>query len=201
MSITTYTELKTAVADWLNRDDLTDARITDFIQIAENRIFHELRIPPMETTAVLTVNATGKVALPANYLEARDVIYNDRQLERVSLAQILSQTQAQGTPLWFARDTVALRFWPNLLEDDTVTLVYYGEPTKLSATNATNDVFDMAPELYLYGALIAAGTYVGAPPERMSLWSESFNDAMQRLLGHARQAEASGSTLTTQSGY
>lgn len=201
MSITTYTELKAAIADWLNRDDLSDTAVSDFVQIAENRIFHELRIPAMETSTTLTVNATGKVALPANYLEAKDALYDDSPLERVSLSELLSQTQSQGPAIWFARDTVSLRFWPTLVETDTVTLVYYGEPEKLSATNPSNDVFEMAPELYLYGALIAAGAYLGSPIEKMQVWSESFNDTMQRLMGSARQADASGSTLTIQSGY
>ena len=68
MSITNYTELKTAVADWLNRDDLTDARITDFIQMAENRIFHVLRVPPMEKYANLTTDTEGKVTVPGDFL-------------------------------------------------------------------------------------------------------------------------------------
>jgi hypothetical protein len=41
MSITTYAELKTAVANWLARADLTD-RIPEFILMAEDRIAREL---------------------------------------------------------------------------------------------------------------------------------------------------------------
>ena len=38
MSITDYGELKSAVSDWINRDDLT-TRVPDFIRLAEAEIF------------------------------------------------------------------------------------------------------------------------------------------------------------------
>ena len=41
MSITNYTELKTAVANFLARSDLTD-RIPEFISLAEGRLSREL---------------------------------------------------------------------------------------------------------------------------------------------------------------
>jgi hypothetical protein len=59
----------------------------------------------------------------------------------------------------------------------------------------------MAPELYLYGALVAAGVYHGSPVEKIQVWSETFNDTMQRLMENARQSEVSGATNTVQSGY
>ncbi len=37
MALTTYTELKTSIGDWLNRSDLTTA-IPDFISLAEAQI-------------------------------------------------------------------------------------------------------------------------------------------------------------------
>ena len=49
MSLANYSGLKASVANWLNRTDLT-AEIVDFIELAENRISHELRIPAMEKT-------------------------------------------------------------------------------------------------------------------------------------------------------
>ncbi len=42
MAITTYSELKTALGNWLNRDDLT-AVIPDFISLAETDINRKLR--------------------------------------------------------------------------------------------------------------------------------------------------------------
>ena len=53
MAIGTYAELQTAVANWLDRGDLTD-RIQEFIDLAEARINRNLRLRLMETTATGT---------------------------------------------------------------------------------------------------------------------------------------------------
>lgn len=201
MSITNYTELKTAVADWLNRDDLSDARITDFIQMAENRIFHVLRIPPMEKYANLTTDSEGKVTVPGDFLEAKDVLFSSKPLDRISTTEFYARDAAQGTPIAFMRETVYLRFWPTPASGNAVKMVYYALPAALSGSNATNPVFAMSPELYLYGALVAAGTYLGMPMEKLQVWSESFNDTIKRLMDNARQAEVSGSTTTVANGY
>ena len=42
MSITTYSELKTAIANWLNRDDLT-AVIPDFVSLVVADLNRKLR--------------------------------------------------------------------------------------------------------------------------------------------------------------
>lgn len=205
MSVSTYTQLKAAVADWLNRDDLSDDRLGDFVSFAENRIFHELRIPTMERVVSLDTDSDGKAYIPADFLEAKDVFFNDVPLDRVSLTDLTSRGYAAGKPRVFARENGMLTFWPNPGDTtgttDELRMIYYAEPDRLSSTTADNSVFLLAPDLYLYGALVAGGVYVGAPQEKISLWQASFDDLMQRLIGHARQAEVSGSTLTINSGY
>ena len=56
MAISNYTELQTAVANWLDRDDLTN-RIPEFISLCEARFNRTLRLRAMETldTSVSTV--------------------------------------------------------------------------------------------------------------------------------------------------
>ena len=47
MALTTYTELKTSVGDWLNRTDLTTV-IPDFIALAEaQRLLHDADGSPL----------------------------------------------------------------------------------------------------------------------------------------------------------
>ena len=74
MAISNYTELQTAVANWLDRDDLS-ARIPEFIGLCEARFNRSLRIRAMETldTSVSTVADTKTIALPTGYVQMRDI--------------------------------------------------------------------------------------------------------------------------------
>ena len=76
--INTYATLQTAVANWLDRSDLTD-RIPEFIALAEARMNRSLRLAIMlnvdETTlggADALVGGTRDYALPSGYLQMVD---------------------------------------------------------------------------------------------------------------------------------
>ena len=56
MAISTYAELKTAIANFLARDDLTN-EIDDFIDLAESRISRELETRLQDTRTTLTTTA------------------------------------------------------------------------------------------------------------------------------------------------
>src|SRR5262245_63411060 len=62
MSITTYTELQQAIADWLERADLA-ARIPDFIALFEATANRRLRLRQQEAVATLAP-ASGAATLP-----------------------------------------------------------------------------------------------------------------------------------------
>ena len=64
MAINSFVTLKTAVANWLDRDDLSD-RIPEFIAINEAVFNRVLRIRPMETiVTAATVGGTKSYDLP-----------------------------------------------------------------------------------------------------------------------------------------
>ena len=75
MSITNYSGLKASIANWLNRTDLT-SEIPDFIELAENRIFHDVRVPTNEKTVLLTLSSDGYATIPSDFLEVKDVFFN-----------------------------------------------------------------------------------------------------------------------------
>ena len=56
MALSTYAELKTSVADWLNRSDLT-AAIADFVTLAESQIERVLRNRNMLTRGTGNITA------------------------------------------------------------------------------------------------------------------------------------------------
>jgi len=76
VAISTYSELKTAVANWINRDDLT-TRIPDFIVLAEAQFNRELRIRGMEGRYTAdTVADQRNYALPGGYIQMRNFQLN-----------------------------------------------------------------------------------------------------------------------------
>lgn len=200
MSLTTYDGLKASVADWLNREDLS-AVIPDFIELAENRIFHELRAPLNEKTIILTLSSEGYATLPSDFLESKDVFWNYNPLSRISLTQLHSYVPVSGqSPEHFARETYRLRFFPNptVLETDEIRMIYYYDPGRLTSVNTSNVVYAGAPELYLYATLAEASTYLGSDSSR---WEQGYQTAIGRIMQHSRTSEYSGSTATVQSGY
>ena len=73
MAITNYSELKSAIADWLDRTDLTD-QIPDFIVLAEARHKRDFKIRRMETRVTAnTIADTEYYTLPDNYVAMRNI--------------------------------------------------------------------------------------------------------------------------------
>ncbi|MEK9654394.1 MAG: hypothetical protein VW202_01710, partial [Halieaceae bacterium] len=76
MSISTYSELKTSIANFLARDDLT-AQIPNFIQLAEARIGRELETREQEKRATAALEVGDEyIALPTDLREVREVKLN-----------------------------------------------------------------------------------------------------------------------------
>jgi hypothetical protein len=69
-SIQDQVTLRTGVADWLNRTDLTDTQIDQFIEIAEARLYEDLRVPTLEVTEAFSVAvANSSITIPAGFIE------------------------------------------------------------------------------------------------------------------------------------
>ena len=87
MALNNYANLKTAIANFLARDDLT-SEIDDFIDLTEADFNRRLRIRAMETVNTsFTIDAETE-ALPTGFLQVRSFILTsttpDRTLELLS---------------------------------------------------------------------------------------------------------------------
>ena len=70
--------LRTGVADWLNRSDLTDSQIDDFVAIGEARIYEDLRVPTLEISQGFSVTATNSsIIVPEGFLEMIELKKDD----------------------------------------------------------------------------------------------------------------------------
>ena len=70
MAIIDQATLRTNIADWLNRTDLTDTQLDLFIEMAEAKVYEELRIPPLEALEGFSVvSSNSSITIPSRFLE------------------------------------------------------------------------------------------------------------------------------------
>ena len=74
MAITSFTTLKAAVEDYLDRTDIPGP-ITDAIKFGENRIYRDVRVADMEK-ALSATTSSGVISVPSDYLEMKFAYIN-----------------------------------------------------------------------------------------------------------------------------
>ena len=199
--ITSYSTLKTSIASYLHRSDLT-AMIPEFIADAESRIADDLRIRAMEA-AFTGTTSNGTIALPTGFLEWI-YLYADgdsnQKLERKDMEWLVTAyPSATGTPKYFARDGEYLKFGPAPDADTALVGRYYKRLPALSDTNTTNWFITDAPELLRFAALCESAPYLGNDA-RIPVWEGKYAAVKQRLKTTERNEQYSGSRLTARAG-
>jgi hypothetical protein len=197
MAITNYSELKTAVANWINRDSLT-ALIPDFIALAEIKTWRKLRLPVNEVVTEINISATGTITIPTDYLELKSMVLltnPERELERRPYYELRRRQGDTGIPRYFARKDQQWVFGP--LPDGTyaVEVYYYKFLDALSDANTDNYLVDNAPDILLYGALWQGYLYL-KDNENASRWKGRWLEAMNEVMEMNQAADWSTTPLT-----
>lgn len=204
MSITNYSELQTAVANWLHRADLT-SYIPDLITLGEWKINRDLRLRNMETSLNSTI-ASGVIAIPSDYVDMK-YCYVDgtptQPLQRKSAEWILSKYPlrgADGKPAFFATDASNFIFGPYPDSNYTIKGTYYKRLTALSGSNTTNWFTTNAPDLLLYAALCEAEPFL-KNDERILTWAALYEKARKQIQDEDDREQHSGSPLRVSSSW
>jgi hypothetical protein len=161
MAISTYTELRTAVANWLDRSDLTD-RIPEFITLAEEYFNHKLRVRQMESTTTDTMSSSA-ITLPSDFQGFRSIYLSTSP--KYSLQYYTPEQQAvldqgdSGRPYGYSITGTTVTFFPTADSDYDVGYTYYKSIPPL-ASNSTNWLLTAAPGAYLHGACMQAWVYL-----------------------------------------
>lgn len=177
MAISTYAELKSAIADWLNRSDL-DAVIPTFIALAEAQFNREFRHRKMVTRATATLD-TSYFAVPADWLQTIRFQVDTNPptpllfLTPDTLADYATAYTAANTPMYFTMVGQQFQVLPAPSGSPTGELTYYAKIPALSDTVASNWLLTEAPDLYLYGALVQSAPYI-KEDERVATWSALY---------------------------
>ncbi len=201
MALTTYTELKASVADWLNRTDLT-AEIPDFISLAEAQMERTLRTRQM----IVRANASFNVeygATPADFLETKSFkLSGTNPVQPLSFMTIdaldaeAAKNTASGRPKFFGVVGTQFRLVPTPDTNYATELTYYAKLSKLSAAVATNFILESSPDAYLYGSLLQAAPYL-QDDNRIPVWAGLYERALTDLKVADDRGSTSGGALLT----
>jgi hypothetical protein len=200
MDFTDYNGLKSAIAEFLNRDDLT-AQIPGFIQLAEARIRRTVRRKTVRNDAFSI--STEATAVPADCQELRSLSpltgspSRDRGLKNATPSMLADMRAATagvgGNPVMFAVIDGNIVVAPPPNQAYTYRAVYFQKLVPLSGSNTTNVVLTEAPDIYLYGALCESAPYL-EHDERIPVWDGRFSSAVDEL-NAAREREETAANL------
>jgi hypothetical protein len=200
MAITTYSELQSTIADWLNRDDLTSV-IPSFITLAETQFNRQFRSPDMVTRATVTIDEEYEDR-PSDWLETirYQVTTNPiTVMEFVTPEEAIIQKtkfSTTGTPLFFSTVGTQFQHIPAPSTTFTGELVYYGKIPALANDNTTNWLLTSNPDLYLYGSLVQASPYL-KEDERISVWVSIYDRLAEDFRVSNERARTGSSRLAT----
>tara|TARA_R100001510_G_C7623100_1_gene183564 strand:+ start:507 stop:1127 length:621 start_codon:yes stop_codon:yes gene_type:complete len=200
MAITTYSELKTSIANWLNRDDLT-TQIPDFISLAEENASLLVRHWRMENRATATLDSQYE-ALPARFIAPIRLSITSGDtftIELISQNQMVDRRAAArntaGRPQFYALTQGEIEVFPTPDTDYTLEMVYYEKAEALSDTNTTNWLLTHYPSVYLYGSLVHTAPFLKDDP-RLQTWGTLYQSAIAAVNQDGQNAKTSGSGAT-----
>jgi len=197
---TNYATLKTTIANYLARTDLTD-QIPEFIRLAEDRLRRDLRIRPMLKVATASTTAgDATVSLPSDFLAMKDLHIDSNpvgvlQFENTSNFFRNTRSKQSGQPRFYTLLGSEFQFAPIPDSAYTLRMVYYYKPDYLSDSNSSNLFLANCPDLLLYGSLGEAEPYL-MNDERLQTWAALYQRGVDSLTRSDDDAEYPSSPMT-----
>lgn len=198
--MTTYATLKSDIAGWLLRDDLTSA-IPSFIRLCESALRRDLRIRQMLKTYTMTLTDQS-MALPSDFLDMeRITLDSDSEwLLTYQPPSVLYSSDAYrdtGTPAYYTIEGNYLITAPPPTDSPDALLSYYRGYDELSDDADTNWLLTNAYDVYLYGSLAHASPYI-KEDERVQVWVAGYSSAIAALKKRDKQGTFGSGTLSRQ---
>lgn len=155
-----FTTLKSGVADYLHRDDLT-SQIPGFIDLAEAYLFRELNVQELQTSVTGVTIAGGYAALPSDFAAVARITVSHStlttNLDYMAVPQVSSTVLTH--PIHYSLEKNQIRIIGAGV-GQAYTLFYTPKILQLSASVATNWILDNASDLYLYASCLEAARFI-----------------------------------------
>ena len=206
MALDNYANLKTAIANFLARDDLT-SEIDDFIDLTEADFNRRLRIRPMEVVdSSFSIDAATE-ALPTGFLKVRSFVLTTPNPDRTLVLMTpfhqaeTTGSDSSGQPRGYSIEGSNFRFSPVPDSTYTARLSYYKAFDPISSSTATNHILTNYPDIYLFGALYFGSTFLrGMDPQTVTQFKGQYEAALQQAEIADSKDKYNGSPLVQRTG-
>lgn len=204
-------DIVTRVQQRIRDTGYSSTEIKGYLNDTQNDVFNEYRLPFMETTQgyTLTVGVadiTNAVGLPANYVQAIDLLLATTGVESkltyldVRAIDILypdyenSTLYPNNTPSHWYLYSELPRVFPKPNIAYTVTLRYYKKPTLLSGDADIPDLPSEFEELLVVGAAYRV-LQVKDNYDQAAILQNKYDEILQKLVMKYSQAQVGSPTI------
>tara|TARA_R110000787_G_scaffold182861_1_gene294877 strand:- start:498 stop:1121 length:624 start_codon:yes stop_codon:yes gene_type:complete len=197
MAITTYAELQSTIALFINRDD-SAAIIPTWISMAEDNMNRVIRHWRQEKRSNANLNSRYN-EVPTDFLEIiRFGVISDNTspIEMISQSDMLDRrsrsANTAGLPQFYALTAGEIELFPTPAEAYATELYYYGKIDALSDTNTSNWLLQNHQDAYLYGSLIHSAPYF-VDDARLQMWVALHQSAIDAINVESDAVKSGGS--------
>lgn len=194
MALDTFIGLKTSIADWIARDDLT-SQIPDFVSLFEAYARREYGGTVLASKSSLTTTANqDTLALGVAPRGIKYIGHDDgSDMRQAGIEELNRMGNTVGKPIMWAWETGSqtVRLFPVPDSDYDIVMYYSTSLSGLSADGDTNWLLTNYPDIYLYGSLLQARQYL--QDEALQVYEQKFqvlHESLKQAL--SRQANSSG---------
>jgi hypothetical protein len=215
MTIASYDDVVSNVSGWLfGRTDILPM-VPTFITLFEAKVNRKLFCRQMEQRAVTVLNPASAtpqyLALPGDFQTMRRVrLINPFNPSLVSgtvdtpplkfatgvqMDLLRERNLITGPPIWFTLFGNEMEVCPTPDQAYSIEMVYRNLIPALGSTNEVNWLLQLAPDAYLYGALMEAAPYLHED-DRIAVWSAGVQSAFDDLNKLSEEALYNAGPLT-----
>jgi hypothetical protein len=161
MSISNYTELKSAISDWMARSDISGSE-ADFITLAEARLNRLLEPVPTNATLIATPGSRYIDVSSLSIIEPIALHFTGVGPELIIIPKAegsFEYTDVEGLPTIYTLGTDQIVFDCPSSSDYSFRFTYSGK-FRLSDAAPTNELLTNHPDVYLAASIVWGAGYV-----------------------------------------
>jgi hypothetical protein len=183
MGIANLSELRTQIASWVNRTDLTTDQLSLFVSSAESDIRNDLEVREGRQTATGSISGTS-FAVPSGFLYAETLTVDDYVQDFVPMSTYL-QKQKDGyvSGYYTIEDSTIC-----VLGGGSYSLHYFASLTALSDSSPSNWLLENSPNVYLWAGCKYASVFL-RDAEGASGFHSLYSEAVRKLNSRETRAK------------